>query len=100
VAPSRLTRCLRDSGVEPEDFLSFPETVGAYHALFVRDGARDALGDATQAAFSLLKPPPRSVEGASGPLRPLAEVAAVRRRVEPISPRRASRGSHPVTLES
>ena len=78
VAPSKLARCLRDSGVGADDFLSFPETVGAFHALFIKDGAVDA-DDATSAGAALMRPPSRSVEGggADGPLRPVAEVAAV-----------------------
>lgn len=77
IAPARFASCLRDSGVLPDDFLSFPEVVGAYHALFIKDGIMPEEDDRLGTTLSLLKPPGKAIEGGSGCLRSLAEVASV-----------------------
>ena len=77
VAPSRFAQCLRDSGVLPDDFLSFPEVVGAYHALFIKDGIMPEEDDQLGQTMSLLKPPGKAIEGADGCLRSLSEVASM-----------------------
>ncbi len=77
VAPSHFAQCLRDSGVLPDDFLSFPEVVGAYHALFIKDGIMPSDDDQLGQTMSLLKPPGKAIEGADGCLRSLSEVASM-----------------------
>ena len=61
----------------PDDFLSFPEVVGAYHALFIKDGIMPSDDDQLGQTMSLLKPPGKAIEGADGCLRSLSEVASM-----------------------
>ena len=77
IAPSRLQLVLKDSGLKRDDFLSFVEFVSAYHALFVASQRGRAPKDATASALDNVRPPARAVDGADGPLRPLAEIASV-----------------------